>query len=173
MFKEQANNVNISFQPEKQTYCPGDEVNISVIAKNNKGEVIPAFVGITISDDAVVQMVEKRKQTARLPVMAYPKIQDLVAYDRRFFESEVEHLEDAHVYLDLANPISKTAVDLLLGTQGWRRFVLLPGKESVVSKFGEKGERLNAVHAAKVQQQAISCFVSPDHFPILPFRWLL
>ena len=40
-------------------------------------------------------------------------------------EDEVQELADAHVYLDPDNPIADTAVDLLLGTQGWRRFALV------------------------------------------------
>src|SRR2546422_6038129 len=37
-------------------------------------------------------------------------------------ESEVQNLADAHVYLDESNPKAPLATDLLLGTQGWRRF---------------------------------------------------
>src|SRR5207249_8676470 len=37
-------------------------------------------------------------------------------------ENEVQNLADAHVYLDETNPKAPLATDLLLGTQGWRRF---------------------------------------------------
>lgn len=40
-------------------------------------------------------------------------------------QSEVDHLDDAHVYLDDQNPSADAAVDLLLGTQGWRRFAFV------------------------------------------------
>src|SRR5262249_31413657 len=37
-------------------------------------------------------------------------------------EKEVRNLADAHIYLDPSNPKAPLATDLLLGTQGWRRF---------------------------------------------------
>src|SRR5262249_17781708 len=45
----------------------------------------------------------------RLPVMV-------------LLENEVKDLADAHVYLDQSNPKAALATDLLLATQGWRRF---------------------------------------------------
>ena len=38
-------------------------------------------------------------------------------------------IADAHVYLDPENAQAPTAVDLLLGTQGWRRFALVDVKK--------------------------------------------
>src|SRR5437667_2942712 len=55
-------------------------------------------------------MIEKREQAPLLPAMV-------------LLESEVQNLADAHVYLDESNPKSPLATDLLLGTQGWRRFI--------------------------------------------------
>ncbi|MEZ4270891.1 MAG: hypothetical protein R3C68_05510 [Myxococcota bacterium] len=40
-----------------------------------------------------------------------------------FLESDVQELADAHIYLDTRNP-QALAMDLPLGTQGWR--TLLP-----------------------------------------------
>jgi len=76
-------------------------------------------VGVTVTDDSVLEMVEKREQAPRLPVML-------------FLEPEVKDLADAHVYLDPKNPKAPLATDLLLGTQGWRRFALMD-----MSKFAE------------------------------------
>src|SRR5206468_8227304 len=38
-------------------------------------------------------------------------------------ENAVRNLPHAHVYLDESNPKATLATDLLLGTQGWRRFI--------------------------------------------------
>ena len=69
-------------------------------------------LGVTVTDDSVLEMIDKREQSPRLPVMV-------------LLESEVRELADAHVYLDPQNEKSPLAVDLLLGTQGWRRFALV------------------------------------------------
>src|SRR5207247_8506542 len=67
-------------------------------------------VGLTVTDSSVLEMIEKREQAPRLPVMV-------------LLESDVRNLSDAHVYLDESNPKAPIATDLLLGTQGWRRFL--------------------------------------------------
>src|SRR5256884_2456467 len=67
------------------------------------------MVGLTVTDSSVLEMIEKREQAPSLPVMV-------------LLESEVQNLADAHVYLDESNPKAPLATDLLLGTQGWRRF---------------------------------------------------
>ena len=68
-----------------------------------------AVVGLTVTDSSVLEMIEKREQAPRLPVMV-------------LLENDVKNLSDAHVYLDESNPKAPLATDLLLGTQGWRRF---------------------------------------------------
>src|SRR5262249_53166625 len=73
------------------------------------GTPVGAMVGLTVTDSSVLEMIEKREQAPRLPVMV-------------LLENEVKDLSDAHVYLDESNPQAPLATDLLLGTQGWRRF---------------------------------------------------
>src|SRR5207248_6849496 len=63
----------------------------------------------TVSDESVAQMIEKRDRAPKLPAMV-------------LLENDVKELADAEVYLDPKNEKSPLAVDLLLGTQGWRRF---------------------------------------------------
>src|SRR5262249_6709588 len=62
------------------------------------------------TDSSVLEMIEKREQAPRLPVMV-------------LLENDVRNLSDAHVYLDENNPKAPLATDLLLGTQGWRRLM--------------------------------------------------
>ncbi|MFT7561876.1 MAG: hypothetical protein ACI93R_003808 [Flavobacteriales bacterium] len=103
--------LNISIEANRKNYVPGDSVELTVTAKDQNGQPVEAVVGLTVSDDAVIQMIEKREQAARLPVMVY-------------LENEVNDMADAHVYLDKENDQASQALDLLLGTQGWRRFIL-------------------------------------------------
>jgi hypothetical protein len=80
-----------------------------------------AVVGLTVTDDSVLEMIEKREQRPRLPVMV-------------LLESDVRDLADAHVYLDDANPKAPLATDLLLGTQGWRRFATIKTSDFVAER---------------------------------------
>ena len=56
-----------------------------------------------MTDDSVLEMIEKREQAPRLPVMV-------------LIESDVRELADAHVYLDPENAEAPKAMDLLLGS---------------------------------------------------------
>ncbi|MBI3180256.1 MAG: A-macroglobulin complement component, partial [Deltaproteobacteria bacterium] len=86
----------------------------------------------------MLELLEKREQAPRLPAMA-------------LLESEVRELYDAHVYLDMTNPKSALAVDLLLGTQGWRRFALVSWQE-FLARDADKARRVLAQQV--VQQPA-------------------
>ena len=104
--------VNVSLVPSKEQYVPGEEVSIDIVTTDASGNPVEAVVGVTVTDDAVREIIETREQAPRLPVMVY-------------LENDVKDLADAHVYLDVGNKEAPKAVDLLLGTQGWRRFMLV------------------------------------------------
>ena len=59
-------------------------------------------------------------------------------------ESDVQDLADAHVYLDDANPKAALATDLLLGTQGWRRFAMVKTGD-FLEKYGDAARRMLAM----------------------------
>ena len=104
--------VNVSLEASGGPFVPGGDVSIDITTTDEHGKPVEAVVGLTVTDDAVLEIIEKREQAPRLPVMVY-------------LENEVTDLADAHVYLDAENNEAPTAVDLLLGTQGWRRFILV------------------------------------------------
>ncbi len=103
--------VNVKIIPLSDTFVPGSTIQLEVQTTDEHGNPVEAVTGITVTDDAVLELIEKREQAPRLPVMVY-------------LENDVIDLADAHVYLDNKNPKASLAVDLLLGTQGWRRFIL-------------------------------------------------
>ena len=103
--------VGIEAIPAGTSPAPGSKVRLKIETKDEKGNPVEAVVGLALTDDTVLEMVEKRDQAPSLPVMVY-------------LENEVKDLADAHVYFDAGNPEAARQIDLLLGTQGWRRFVL-------------------------------------------------
>ena len=114
-------------------------MELTIVTKNGNGKPIESNVGIQVTDDTVLEMIEKRKALPRLPEMA-------------LLEVEVEQLDDAKFYFDSNEINSNLAIDLLLGTQGWRRFI-----NQSLSKFVTgnviadiKTERALGIHKAKV-----------------------
>jgi hypothetical protein len=131
LFREAAKTLRIELKADRERYVPGAPVKLTVRTLLD-GRPAPAFVGLTVTDDSVLELIEKREQAPSLPVMAY-------------LESDVKDLSDAHVYLDPANPKAKLAVDLLLGTQGWRRFASV-NVEAFVSRAQDAARRVLALY---------------------------
>lgn len=130
VFRKPAESLQISVTPDRERYTPGGTAKLKIKTTNAQGDPIAGVVGLTITDDSVLEMIEKREQAPRLPVMV-------------FLENEVKDLADAHVYLDSEDPEAPLAVDLLLGTQGWRRFAFLNTKD-FLSEHGDKARTVLA-----------------------------
>lgn len=118
VFRQPAKSVHVKLSADAATYSPGGKATLRLKTTDERGVPTSAVVGLAVTDDSVLEMIDKREQPARLPVMV-------------FLENEVRELADAHVYLDPANDKSELAVDLLLGTQGWRRFALVDWQKFV------------------------------------------
>jgi uncharacterized protein YfaS (alpha-2-macroglobulin family) len=131
LFRQPERRLNVQVLADRVDYVPGDKVTLRVITTDDAGKPVGAHVGLTVADSSVLEMIDKREQTGRLPVMV-------------LLENDVRNLSDAHVYLDETNPKAPLATDLLLGTQGWRRFATVD-----VAKFidvhGDAARRALAV----------------------------
>eukprot|EP01080_Neovahlkampfia_damariscottae_P007632 gene7632-11954_t len=134
VFQSAKETIDVKIKTDYKSYSPGDKATVKVSTTSSDGKPVDAVVCVTVTDESVLKSVEERKRA--------PRLQQMV-----FLENEVDHFEDAHVYLsDHEN--AEIAVDLLLGTQGWRRFAFYD-----VAKFlelkGEMGERIVAFHNGK------------------------
>lgn len=130
LFRQPAKAVNVDITAEQKSYVPGDSAKLTIKSTDENGKPVSAIVGLTVTDDAILEMVDKREQSPRLPVMV-------------FLEPEVKDLADAHVYMDANNPKAPLATDLLLGTQGWRRFALMK-IEDFIRQNGDSALRVVA-----------------------------
>lgn len=130
IFREPEKQLGIELKADRERYVPGAPVKLTVKTTLD-GKPASAVVGVTVSDESVFEILERREQPPALPVMV-------------LLEADVQELADANVYLDAKNPKSKIAVDLLLGTQGWRRFGLLSVQE-FISRYQDKAVRALAL----------------------------
>ena len=131
VYREPSQSVHIEITADKKQYTPGEKVNLTVKTRDQHNKPVSAVVGLTVTDDSVLEMMEKREQAPRLPVMV-------------LLESDVKELADAHVYLDAKNPGAPLALDLLLGTQGWRRFAFIDTAK-FLEKYGDDARRVLAM----------------------------
>jgi len=134
--------LNVELQLSEGPYIPGAEVSVNVLTTDDAGNPVEAVVGLTVTDDTVLELIEKREQSPRLPVMVY-------------LENEVLDLADAQVYLDNDNPSANDSIDLLLGTQGWRRFVLVD-YQKIKQQHPSQSARMMAQNSPPIRLRRIA-----------------
>jgi uncharacterized protein YfaS (alpha-2-macroglobulin family) len=142
VFRKPAHPIKIDIKADKSSYIPGEPVKLTVTTTDDQGKPVSAVVGVTVTDDSVLEMIEKREQAPRLPVMV-------------LLEGDVKDLADAHVYMDNSNPKAPLATDLLLGTQGWRRYAFVK-PEDFVGRFGDLGRRVLALRIVTEEDKAVT-----------------
>ncbi len=120
-----------------------DEIRVLVRTRDETGKPVPATVVLSAVDDALLEMVERRERAPRLPVQA-------------LLGSEVRELQDCQVYLE-DGPEAATKMDLLLGTQGWRRFAFVD-PAAFVARSGDAAARALALHNPPPPQPAAMRF---------------
>ena len=89
---------------------PGEPVRLTLQVRDEAGEPIPAVLGVAVVDDAALSLEETERPQMRTHFLLTSEIE------------KPEDLEHANFYLSDEEG-AEASLDLLLGTQGWRRFV--------------------------------------------------
>lgn len=111
---------------------PGPRTSMALrVRTTSRGKPVPATVMVSVIDDAIVARVPKRERPPHLP-------------EQVLLGTEVGELGDPAAYLEEGNAAARR-LDLLLGTQGWRRFAFYD-----LARFvGEQGDRAERVLARR------------------------
>jgi anti-sigma factor RsiW len=110
IYRRPAERVKLALKPDRKTYVPRQSVKLGVEATTEKGKAAPAVVLLRVIDKSVVTLADD-KTLRGMPT-------------HFLLTTEVRRPEDLE-YADFLlgpHPQAAEALDLLLGTQGWRRF---------------------------------------------------
>ncbi|MGH7144232.1 MAG: MG2 domain-containing protein [Planctomycetota bacterium] len=130
IFRRPAKDLEIHLSTDRSESVPGAKATVTITTTQD-GKPVGATVGLTVSDDSVLKMLEQRDRPPRLAAMA-------------LLEPEVRELADSGVYLKDNGVSSTRDLDLLLGTQGWRRFALVDAAK-FENDQGDAGDRALAI----------------------------
>jgi hypothetical protein len=107
VYRNRDRGLSIEVEPDKSQYSPRDEVVLSVTTRNADGEPVPADLSIAVVDDNVLAFADDDDAPTIVTHLT--------------LSSELpEPVEEPQTYFDPEEPAE--ALDLLLGTRGWRRF---------------------------------------------------
>jgi len=126
IYRRAAEQLHLGITADKAKYSPGQRVTLSFRALDEREKIAPAVLLVRVVDQAILQLADEK--TARnMPTQFY-------------LGTEVRKAEDLEYadFLLTDHPKATAALDLLLGTQGWRRFA-----EQDPGKFRQK-ERQDA-----------------------------
>ncbi len=110
IFRQPAERVQIALKPDQKSYVPRQTVKLGVETTTEKRQPAPAVVLLRVVDKSVVTLADD-KTLRSMPA-------------HFLLTTEVRQPEDLE-YADFllgSHPQAAEALDLLLGTQGWRRF---------------------------------------------------
>lgn len=138
VYRRPARKLNIALADHSAEYSPGEKAQLSLIVTDERGRPRPAALGVSVVDDALLNLADDK--SPRMPTFFY-------------LASEIEKpedLEDANFYLLEEKQKDKSparALDLLLGTQGWRRFVQLQEPGNGATKSADLVEAEKNAHS--------------------------
>ena len=127
VYRRPARRLSIQPTTPKTAYSPGDAVNLAVSVGDERGRPQSAVLGAAVVDEAALSLVRDRSASLTTHFWLMGQIDD------------VRGLEDANFYLSDGSE-AEQALDLLLGTQGWRRFTTVPAEQlAQASAAGQAG----------------------------------
>jgi hypothetical protein len=117
VYRAPAEKLDLTLRPHRNRFMPGEKAFVNLQARTEKGEPAPSILMVSVIDETVKSMADEKTAKA-MPTHFY-----LTTEVRK-----PEDLEFADFMLG-EHPKAPLALDLLLGTQGWRRFAEQdPGK---------------------------------------------
>jgi hypothetical protein len=110
IYRAPVHRLNIAVKPDKKEYAPGEKVTVNYQATDEAGKPAPAVLMATVVDKRIIETADEKTYRS-LPT-------------HFLLTTEVRKAEDLE-YADFLlgqHPKAAQALELLLGTQGWRRF---------------------------------------------------
>jgi alpha-2-macroglobulin-like protein len=110
VYRKPVRQLHLDVHPDRNRYNPGSQVGVDIVATTENQEPAPAVVMVAVVNQSVLTMADE-KTGRQMPAHF------LLASEVKK-PGDLEHAD----FLLSDDPQAATALDLLLGTQGWRRF---------------------------------------------------
>ncbi len=122
--------MNIRLTTDKKKYSPGERVKIDIETTDDKGDPLPGQIALSIVDDQLISFSDDKQDNILSHMLLSSELKGKIQEPAFYFNKEEQK--------------ATQALDYLLMTQGWRRFVwkeltaertltYLPEKEGIVS----------------------------------------
>jgi len=161
VFRNRRARLQVVAELDKKTYAPRGQVALSLTTRDAAtGKPVPAELAVSVVDDTVVSFADDKSGHLLSKLLLEPELPGKV--------------EEPNFYLDLTEAKSALALDLLMGTRGYRRFdwvaVLRPPMPTALMLGGARlgaGERaMLARRAAGPEDRAMVAQMAQMPVPV-------
>lgn len=108
VYRKQGHDLRVDIQADKDHYMPREKVTLNIRTKRPNGEPVPAQLGLAVVDDRVLTYADDK--TAHILAELY------------LAKELPGDIEKPNFYFDPDEDKAPRALELLMGTRGWRRF---------------------------------------------------
>jgi hypothetical protein len=112
VYRNPGKDLRISMKADKPSYGPRDEVVLSVSTTDPSGDPVPAQLAIAVANDEVLSLADDEEGHMLSRVYLEPDL--------------IEAPDDPGWYFDPDEALAAVALDRVMGTKGYRRFVWQP-----------------------------------------------
>lgn len=112
VFRNRRASLGVKVTTDRPQYAPREQVAVTIETTDPSGAAVPAEVALSVVDDTVLAYADDK--TGHL-------------LTRVLFEQELgDKVEEPRPFFDLTEAKSALALELLMGTRGWRKFEWVP-----------------------------------------------
>jgi hypothetical protein len=112
VYRRLGEDLRVTLVPDREGYAPRERVGVTIEIRDAAGRPVATDVAVAVVDDAVLSLADDRGARMLARLYLEPEMPGQTIRDPNFYFS--------------ADPAAPAALDLLLGTQGWRRFRRAP-----------------------------------------------
>lgn len=112
VFRNRRARLNVTVAPDKKAYGPRGQVALLVSTSDASGKPVAAELAMSVVDDTVISFADDKSGHLLSKLLFEPELPGKI--------------QEPNFYLDLTEAKSAMALDLLMGTRGYRRFEWVP-----------------------------------------------
>ncbi len=119
--------LNISIKTDKDKYQPREKVRMTIKVSDERGMPMPANLSVAVVDDQLLSFADDKSSN----ILSW-----------MLMEADIKRkVEEPNFYFDKKEEKAHLALDYLLMTSGWRRFIwkqIREGTKPTIRQYGEK-----------------------------------
>ncbi|MFK7947801.1 MAG: carboxypeptidase-like regulatory domain-containing protein, partial [Saprospiraceae bacterium] len=141
VFLNQDKQLDISVKTDKELYLPREKINAEITVKDHNGKPIKGNFSMSVVDENLLKLADDKQGNILSQMLLQSDLKGEIEEPNFYFETD-EVYPDGSVANDRID--RQKALDLLMMTQGWRRYEWRHFKRDIVPLVNEKERKIIA-----------------------------